>query len=395
MAISITPLSLVIESIESKKNFVLQGGAGSGKTETLSQLLAALILEKPSIRIACITHTNKAADEIASRTSGDSHFVGTIHSFINKLICPYKKNIHKVISKLFEIESIINYDLNSETASKEQIKERYETYKRTYQKYSAIFFIVKNIRLEKAVGKRLYDAESNRYDKELNEAINLLNNEIRLLINAKDFRKIKYNETRFNDFHGLTYGHDGLLSISYWLIKKFPMLGRMVVDKFDCIFVDEYQDTDEKIVSFFLDLPKNGKTTLGFFGDSMQSIYGSGVGSLDSFIKSGQLVKIEKEDNYRCSQQVVQFINKLRDDGLVQEVAFKTVGQIKETIADRQGEVEIYYSEFEKKPHARSTEIEKAAYAKALDFLVARASFKTDSKTLLLREFNYEVQDRI
>lgn len=44
--------------IDSRKSFVLQGGAGSGKTESLKELLLYIKTEHPKARVICITHTN-------------------------------------------------------------------------------------------------------------------------------------------------------------------------------------------------------------------------------------------------------------------------------------------------------------------------------------------------
>ena len=89
-------LDSIIECIAQKKHFVLQGGAGSGKTETLKQTIEHVFDVNPDAKIACITHTNLAADEIVSRVGGN-HTISTIHSFISSIISKYKKNIHEIL----------------------------------------------------------------------------------------------------------------------------------------------------------------------------------------------------------------------------------------------------------------------------------------------------------
>lgn len=54
-----------------KRSFVLQGGAGSGKTETLKELLLFIKNNTPNAKVICITHTNIAVDEIISRVGGE------------------------------------------------------------------------------------------------------------------------------------------------------------------------------------------------------------------------------------------------------------------------------------------------------------------------------------
>ena len=77
------------------------------------------------------------------------------------------------------------------------------------------------------------------------------------------------------------------------------------------IFVDEYQDTQKQVVDLLLNsLPNGGerRITLGFFGDHMQKIYGTGVGKLER----PELESIQKVENYRCSTEVIRVLNNLR-----------------------------------------------------------------------------------
>ncbi|MBE6716455.1 MAG: hypothetical protein E7573_06005 [Ruminococcaceae bacterium] len=55
------------QCIDLRKSFILQGGAGSGKTESLKELLLYIKQTHPDARVICITHTNAAVDEIISR----------------------------------------------------------------------------------------------------------------------------------------------------------------------------------------------------------------------------------------------------------------------------------------------------------------------------------------
>ena len=135
MASEITPLEHIIQCIKNKDNFVLQGGAGSGKTETLKQVLGYISKHHPKKRIACITHTNLAVDEIKSRVGGD-YTISTIHSFLHSLIKRYKKNIHQVIHEIYQlpkVEDLSEEDFDDDRAYK---KKRYYEYKKAYEKYA-------------------------------------------------------------------------------------------------------------------------------------------------------------------------------------------------------------------------------------------------------------------
>ena len=96
-------------------------------------------------------------------------------------------------------------------------------------------------------------------------------------------------------------------------------------DKFDYIFIDEYQDTQSPVVDIFLThiKPKaQGRLCIGFFGDKMQSIYDTGVGNIDAFVASGDVQEIVKEDNYRCATTVITLLNNIRND--IKQKAAKT-----------------------------------------------------------------------
>lgn len=374
----IEPLDEIKKCITDNQNFVLQGGAGSGKTEILKQTLEYLSVTHPYKKIACITHTNLAVDEIKSRV-GEEYTISTIHSFLNDCIKDYKKNIHEVIFALFEVNLMEREAIENYADEKQQNIEEHKKYKKVYQKYASRLFTVQKGKTTKVDGKKPYDKDPEKYNNLLNKRIGDLNDEILKQIKSKESNQIKYNDTRFNSFRDLTYGHDGLLDIAALLFERYPIIGRILQDKFDCIFIDEYQDTNEKVINIFLKkFTGNNKTLIGLFGDSMQAIYRDGIGDVENYINDDILKRINKEDNYRCSEQVVKFINRLRDDNLEQKVAFKkNTDETFESIGDRQGSVEFYYSYSIEKLSSKSTLEEKQEYKdnyiKSLDQLISKS----------------------
>jgi len=366
----------VCECIRGNQNFVLQGGAGSGKTETLKQTLDYISTEHPEKRILCLTYTNLAADEIRSRVP-EHYSVSTIHSFLNELIKDYRKNIHQVIGELFRLDKMEArgpdfYD-GDDTLRK---REEHKRYKKLFAKYASTLFRVKKAHADRVVGKREYDADPDAFNLSLNSAVDELNDEMTRDISQRNHDQIKYNETRFNSYDDLTYGHDGLLEVASILFDRYPLVARILRDKYDCILLDEYQDANRQVVDIFLKhFPVPDRTLVGCFGDSMQSIYPDGIGDVAERITSGALKRIDKADNYRCSEQIKDFINQLRHDGLTQEVAFKTkVDGVSETAADRQGSVALHYSFYPGKPTVRSSQEDKDRYIEALDALIQHAT---------------------
>lgn len=375
----IDALDKIYDCIKSNKNFVLQGGAGSGKTESLKRVLEFISSKYPNKKSACITHTNLAVEEIRSRV-GEGYTIETIHSFLNSLIKDYKKNIHEVISEIFKVEKIERKDLCDYINEKDQKTKEHEKYKKVYGKYTSRLYSVNKATITKVIGKREYDISPISYNDVLNELIDKLNFEIEAIIydsDYKDINKVKYNETRFDSFKDLTFSHDNLLKISSLLFDRFPLLSKIIQDKFDFILIDEYQDTNKEIIGVFLNkISQASNTTIGLFGDSMQGIYDDGIGDVESFISDKILFKINKEDNYRCSEQVVHFINQFRNDKLIQEVAFKTNADSIETRQDRQGEVKLYYAIYDGDRTPGGTPRNKEEYLDKVNLLISKVDEK-------------------
>lgn len=385
MAAETNALDLCKECIDAHRSFVLQGGAGSGKTESLKELLLYIKQSQPQARVACITHTNAAVAEIVSRV-GDRYPISTIHSFLYGLIGDYKKNIKAVISELFFVPPMIRADQAEGISEADYKKAEHEKYKKVYNKYASKLYSICKENCEKVTGKREYDKNPAMYNQSLNCRIQALNERISGTIEEKDYSGIYYNETKFDSLGDLSYGHDGLLAIFHLLFEKYPMLGKIISDKYDYLFIDEYQDTRAEILGDMLQLSSQHNLAIGLFGDSMQSIYDDGIGSLSAYITDGILDEIPKADNYRCSYEVIKLINPLRLDSITQDVAFKRLPNGSyETEVDRHGIVKMLYAVTESKPTARSTPEEKEQFQVVINYLIAEAQkIASDSKVLIL-----------
>lgn len=269
------------DQIKAGNNFLLSGGAGSGKTNTLVHVLDLIYDMNPIVNIACITFTNIAADEIKHRAKYDKLEVSTIHDFLWKSIKNYQNDLKKSLIALIELEK------------KEE---------KSGIKYSG--------------------------EIDINEAY-LRDREI----NYKDFKKID---------DGIL-SHDEVLRISNYMFKTYPLLCDILKDKYDYILIDEYQDTEKQVIDIFLEyLPKSSskKNIIGFFGDSMQSIYSNRIGNLQNYIIKDSVKEITKDDNWRCPKTVISLLNKIRTDGIQQERKIKP----DEVDKDLNGSAKFIYS---------------------------------------------------
>ena len=248
-----------LQCIEKGENFILEGGAGSGKTYSLISLIETLIIKSPKIRIVCITYTNNAVAEIKSRIDNENLWVSTIHEFIWYIIKKYQKEIKN------ELVLLINDEI---------IKEF----------------------------KKPKDLENNLI------TIDYFNN--------IDVEYDEYYSMNPNAENKIKISHDHILILAEKMFDKYKKLSDILKDIANCIFIDEYQDTSPYIAKILLEHLKKSKkkNVIGFFGDSMQSIYDEGVGDLNKY----KLKKIVKKQNRRNPRIVIEIANKFRNDKITQ-----------------------------------------------------------------------------
>ncbi len=284
----------IYDCIEKKESFILDAGAGSGKTWTLIQTLNYLIettskeLKNKNQQIICITYTNVAKDEIIERTEhNDLVKVSTIHDFLWECIKNYQKELK---NKLLEF---IN-----EKNSKEQ--EKLDGY------------------TERAVKSR---ERSEQKISKYQEAIAALSSED-IKISYENFPR--YKEGKFS--------HDELVIIAEKIFSSYPKIRKIITDLYPIILVDEYQDTQKETIQILLNyLLEFEDFIVGFFGDKVQQIYDKGIGEIPS---EYGLVIIKKTENYRSSKEVIDLLNKLRSD----------IEQYQPPQNRRTGKIAFYYS---------------------------------------------------
>ncbi|MCC8361105.1 UvrD-helicase domain-containing protein [Salinimicrobium sediminilitoris] len=247
----------IFKLIDDGKNFLLSGGAGSGKTYSLVSVIRQVIAENPTIKVACMTYTNAAVKEIEERVNHKNLNVSTIHDFLWDNIKHFQKELKEAIITLANDENITRIKIND-----------------------------------------LNPVPDNFFD-DLEE-------------------KIKYKE--FVRIREGIISHDELIIVANYLFQKYPKLNSVVKDKYKFIFLDEYQDTSGMVVETFLTHFKKSKrkNIIGFFGDAMQNIYPDTVGNLDAY-DDDVIKKIAKKQNRRNPQLIIDLANKLRTDGITQE----------------------------------------------------------------------------
>lgn len=250
----------ILECIDTKRNFLLSGGAGCGKTYSLVQVIKQILLEQPLAKISCITYTNAAVKEIEQRVNHKNLNVSTIHDFLWDNIKHFQQELKLALVNL----------CNDENVAKIKIE--------------GIGYI-----------------SSNFFD-------NCENG-----IQYKEYQRLNMG----------IISHDQVLILAEYMFANYPRLCSILKDRCNYILVDEYQDTSELVVKILLDHLRIGEkhSIIGFLGDSMQSIYADGVGNINDYVGEEQykVKEIIKCQNRRCPHKVIELANKLRTDHVQQQ----------------------------------------------------------------------------
>ncbi len=296
-------------SFDAPKSFFLFAGAGSGKTRSLVKAIDFLRsaddprmknrhwLQVRGKKVAVITFTNAARDEIIDRTKQDPLVVvNTIHSFSWLLIRDHQSDIRTWLK--IELEEAIREMQQAQAARK-----------RTDTKIFA-------------------DTERSIASKQ---------ERLKLLDEIPEFIYSPTGDNTSND--SLSHG-EVLKIMSSFLLKK-PTIQRILVDAFPVLLIDESQDTNRHLLESLLEVQsKHGDIfSLGLFGDTMQKIYADGHPDLG---KKGFVpdtwAKPAKKMNHRSRSRIIQLVNKIRseaDDHKQQPRSDKTGGCARLFVVDR------------------------------------------------------------
>jgi len=286
---------------EKFKSFFLFAGAGSGKTRTLVNVLAKFKekygdeFRQSRQKIAIITYTNAAADEIIHRLENHTIFnVSTIHRFAWEMIKSYTDDIRKWLENNLKAEIS---DLNEEQSRSRNLSNKTS--------------------IDRA---RKIESKTRR-------------------LNGLDgIKKFIYNPNGDNITRD-SLSHSEVIYLAADFIRNKPLMQRILVSKFPILLIDESQDTKKELIDAFFALQQAmpESIALGLFGDTMQRIYADGKENLDkAFPISWETPG--KKLNHRSNKRIIRLINSIRQgvDGVEQSSrSEKLEGNVRLFIAER------------------------------------------------------------
>jgi DNA helicase-2/ATP-dependent DNA helicase PcrA len=332
----------IFNAINSYQNIIFNAGAGAGKTYSLIESLKYIINNKAeklvhhNQNIICITYTNVATNEIKERLGNTKLVkVSTIHERLWDLISPYRKQLVGIhIEKLNEELEIIQSELNTEAKFQayRDISDK-DTFTGLMIENKSIYYQNKDknaagfkTAIKSFLNEEFYSLLGNvsNFKSLIGKLYKIENYQICLeKIEQGEYKQVVYDARYNNDrLHKMMISHDTLLEYAYSLINRYDMVKQIIIDKYPFILVDEYQDTAEKVIRIlklldYYSQQINHNLFIGYFGDTAQNIYDTGVGKRIFELHTG-LTAIDKRFNRRSTNEIIQVINAIRNDTINQ-----------------------------------------------------------------------------
>lgn len=263
------------------RSFLMIAGAGSGKTTSLIKGLTVVLnnygerLKLRRQKVACITYTEIAAGEIWTDVGKNPLVhVSTIHSFFWTLIRSFQSDIQKWVAN--------------------RINERLME----LRKKAADF------------GPRVQQRTRNKSQSDI----------VRYELQQEGISQVRsFIYGTGSDYVNGILGHDDIIKMVPQFIVERPLMRRLLTQQYPFLFVDESQDTMPNVVEALMAVSEElgDQFCLGFFGDPMQRIYSTGIGSISA---GPGWANITKPENFRCPATILSVANAIRraGDGLCQ-----------------------------------------------------------------------------
>ncbi|WP_427340454.1 UvrD-helicase domain-containing protein [Caloranaerobacter sp. DY30410] len=324
--------------IEIENNFKIEAGPGAGKTTWLINHIKQVLTTSKRLgvgkKIACITYTNNAVNEIKERLNEGTGKVevDTIHGFLYRnIIKPYgyllKDDNGKCLINLDELSG--HQEHIPYRNFLRLLLERYTERKNNEKNY---IFYLKNEKFIEYIKK--FDWIQNEQG-EFEYKVNSLNKRMIFQNKLPSFNKEEIEEYKMNYWKIGVLHHEDVLYLSYKILKENNRIVDFLNKKFPYIFIDEFQDT-HPIQAMIIKMLTNDKTRIGIIGDSAQAIYefnGTDRRQFTEFNVDNLKVYTIKENN-RSGKSIVGFLNILRNDFEQQPIKLNS-GEVRILVGDK------------------------------------------------------------
>lgn len=292
-----------------KGNFLINAGAGSGKTTVFTGRIATLIKRGDALpaQILGLTFTNEAANsmrsklkKLTSKHEAEEVILSTFHSFAYQLL---REN--------FSIEY----------ASKSIAQD--------WWKLNMASAMTKPASRENPYGLSLTARPMDMVSFISYQKMNMIDDEHDVIIDAKteDFRKFNIDDLNkmYRNFieaqkNARLIDFDDMLLDLYHKLKTNQLFRKRVQERFEYIMIDEFQDTNKVSMEIIKLISRNN---LFVVGDFRQGIYGFNNANIDNILKFNEefenVETIQLLDNFRSTKNIVEISNLVIDASPIDE----------------------------------------------------------------------------
>ncbi|WP_248928929.1 UvrD-helicase domain-containing protein [Paenibacillus hamazuiensis] len=312
---------------EISKHFKVIAGPGAGKTHWLVGHIKRVLQNANNLastsKIACITYTTVAGEEIQKRLGVDQGKVevSTIHSFLYaNIVKPYVYLLKDDAGNmLVNVEELDGHDENIATKGKLF----------TWQQEANNGYLTDKVKIKKCLESLEWKLENGDLILQPREAYLLRIG--KYFIRAEHLPLYKHLFWREGVIH-----HEDVLYFSYRILKDYPLLLNHLSSKFPYVFLDEFQDTNPIQAEIIKSLGNAG-SVIGVIGDPAQSIYEFQGASRQDFISFSlpDQKNYSIENNRRCGSKIVDFLNHIRSGD-----------QLKQSAIRNNSSIDVYFYEY-------------------------------------------------
>jgi DNA helicase-2/ATP-dependent DNA helicase PcrA len=270
---------------------LIQAGAGSGKTKTLTHRIAYLIATSRATpyNILAVTFTNKAAREMRERVA---HLLG--ESADNRGFMPYMGTFHSICVRLLRQDgesigiprSFVIFDESDRLAAIKQVSKQLMLDEKAFPPRTLSGYIssAKNEMIDPAEYASAANAPAQQ----------------------AAARVYPLYERALHDASGLDF--DDLINRTVKMLKQQPEIRHKWQQQFKYIMIDEYQDTNAAQYQL-VNMLTNDQHNIAVVGDDWQSIYSWRGADFRNILKFEHDYKdctiIKLEQNYRSTRHIL------------------------------------------------------------------------------------------
>lgn len=270
---------------------LIQAGAGSGKTKTLTHRIAYLIAAKKATpyNILAVTFTNKAAREMRERVAS---LLG--EKAENRGFMPYMGTFHGICVRLLRQDgeavgisrSFVIFDESDRQAAVKHVSKQLMIDEKAFPA-RVLSGLISNAKNEMISPAEYTDTAASPAQHEAAKVFPLYEKSLK--------------EASALDF-------DDLINRTVQLLKTKPEIRKKWQEQFKYIMIDEYQDTNAAQYAL-VNMLTNDKNNIAVVGDDWQSIYSWRGADFRNILKFEKDYKdcavIKLEQNYRSTKHIL------------------------------------------------------------------------------------------